>query len=195
MKKTIIHIILLISILGCVNNIKKEESTFNLQNDISSFSSKLEDGDSLVILADLSACTSWWIEKNTLIKNGTKIMIKTQAKGEFIDQTELDGVQYYYNKVDSLNFENLFQFMDDKATKDRKINSNVFTVIYHQDTLKYYSDGLNDHLENIGYYLLVKRRIYPDVEIYQPVKVPPKPEDDKLDSLIKLNEEKLLNDL
>ena len=195
MKRTILHIIIVLSVLGCTNGIQNKEATFDIKTDLSNFSSKLENGDSLVILADLSACTSWWQEKNTLIKRDNKLMISTHAKGEFVDFEKLGEIRYVHLENDSLNFENLFQFMTEKSTDDRRINSNIFTVIYQQDTIKYYSDGLSDHLENIGYYRLIKRRIYPDVEMYQPVEIPPKPEDNKLDSLIELDKEKMLNDL
>ncbi|WP_346854868.1 hypothetical protein [uncultured Draconibacterium sp.] len=195
MKMTVAYIILIISIFGCINNKKIEETKFDLNKEILDFSAKIVNGDTLIILADLSACTSWWIEKNTLIKNEDIITISTHAQGEFVDQTKLDKVEYNCTENDSLNFENLFQFMTNKGTNDRGTNSNVITVIYKQDTIRYFSDGLNDHLKNIGYYILIKRRIFPDVEMYQPVETPPKPEDNKLDSLIELDKEKMLNNL
>ncbi|NBG67407.1 hypothetical protein [Acidiluteibacter ferrifornacis] len=140
----------------------------------------MQENDTVYLLANVSACMVWQVEMNHLFKKNDTIYVETYLNGDFIDSSNsyLAKVPYVITLTDSLNFENLFTYLDLKNINDEKINSNVITVIHNLDTVKYYSNGLGDHLYNIEYYNSIKRRIYPNASIYQPIELiqPPIPD-------------------
>ena len=188
-RKLAITTLILTLTIGCNDTAVEDKTTdtiaiasdFDLQTDLLDFSTKMTDLDTLTIFANLSACLSWQEEINKLTKKDGQVFISGSIVGDYIDDQdkELEQVKYNYLPTDTLNFETLFRYMQDKGTEDRQINSQVFTVVYNQDTVKYFSDGLTDPLHNIDYYIQIKRRLYPEAEVYKPVLVPepelPKP--------------------
>ncbi|PSK83755.1 hypothetical protein [Prolixibacter denitrificans] len=176
------YIIMSLLILGFNSIINDEKSAaFDLRKDLTHFSYSMNESDSMIIVANLSACSSRWHETNILTKKNNQILISTSAKGDFVedDEKQLKSTFYHFAQNDSLNFENLFSYMEKKNVQGKKTKSNVFTIIFKQDTVTFYSYGLNDHLNNINYYIKIKRRIYPSVKMYQPLEIPPKPDEQK----------------
>lgn len=149
-------------------------SRFNLQTDVLDFSTRMTEQDTLTIHADLSACLSWHEETNLLTKKDGQVFISGSVHGEYVEDPdkELERTHYDYLSADTLNFENLFRSMQAKGPEDGRTNAPVFTIIHKQDTVNYYSDDLMDLLHSIDHYIQIKRRLYPEVKVYQPVRVP-----------------------
>jgi hypothetical protein len=172
---------LVVMMIGCSDPVFEDSaiaaevptSTFNLKEDLFSFSSEMTEFDTVYLLASLSVCTTWGSESNVLTKGANDVFVKTFAEGEFVDseEHELEMVKYDILEMDTLSFENFFQYLTAHDSKDKEYPP-VFTVIHKDDTLKFYSEGLVDRLIKIDYYLQVKRRIYPDVAMYQPELLP-----------------------
>lgn len=159
--------------LGCSNDNQRtvdDTSSFELKKDIYDFSSRLEENDTLILLVDASVCTSMQIDYLVFIKKNNNITVNTtvhiwEGEQEIYNLGSVD----YIKSQDSLNYEDLFKFVNNKGVKDQKSNSNVFTVIHKQDTLRLFSDHLMDHLTNLGYFTDIQQRLYPDAELYQPI--------------------------
>lgn len=187
MKKITVCLLLVCLTIGCKNQsnnqdksaIETTEKEFKLEKDIFSFSKKMNQSDTLVVFANLSACLSKRYEKNILIKTNNELFLTTYVEGDYIDtiEKELETVKYKLQETDSLSFESFFRHLESKHARNKPEYSTrpSLKIIYKQDSIEYFSDGLNDHLANIRYYILIKMRLYPNAKVYQPVKLIPKP--------------------
>ncbi len=189
MKFTFVKIFtLLICLLFCSFILFKDNKTpskFNLIKDIFEFSDKMENHDTLIIDANLSVCESEIFEKNVLIKENNKILIKTyrfeQNYQPEDDTLIFETTLYSYSNNDSLNFENLFEYMSKTERENKDINNIIFTISFKSDTIQYFSNGINDIIESTMYYNLIKRRIYPNIKVYLPIVKPEKSKDLNID--------------
>ncbi len=164
----IITVLIFLSI-GCKDEptTKINNSKFNLHSDFLEFSKKMENQDTITILADLSACMSQCHYTINIYKNNNQIYVKANSVTINLEEQrrQFEPIQYVYSSEDSLNFENLFSYLIRKGTKDRRINSNILKLIYKNEMINFYSDGLSDHLENIRYFDKIIRKLYPKAEI------------------------------
>lgn len=161
-------------VCSCKNDFT-QNSGFNLSNDITEFSRKMENGDTLIIYTRIGACTQQHDETNIITKTNNNIYISSSffESGDAGDSIgELETKKYIYNSNDSLSFENLFKYMKKKGTQNRQTNSEIFTIIYNNQKASFFSDGLNDHILSAVYYLKIMNRIYPEEKKYQPLIVP-----------------------
>lgn len=164
MKKISILLILFV-VFSC-----KKESKFNLRRDIYDFSNKMENSDTLVIRANLSACLSSHSEKLILIKKQDKIHLSNEIDDDFFGEKKLKNVIYNFNSKDTLNLENLFL----KVRKDTILQSNqryFIQAIYKRDTISFTTQNLSEKLMKGGHFGLIMRRLYPNEEVYQPIKL------------------------
>ena len=129
----------------------------------------MRQSDTLIIIADLSVCTSWDLERNIITKKDSIIYIETYAEGEFINQgdQELGRKVYEHSQLDTLNLEDLFLHMQTTGQTSRPFSHADFTIICKQDTLRYYSVGLVNTLKDLNYYLRIKKRLFPDAPLYE----------------------------
>ncbi|MGM0641727.1 MAG: hypothetical protein ACQESN_09935 [Thermotogota bacterium] len=180
MTKFFAIIILPIVLLGCSQPGHNEYSSdrFRLDSDLFEFSSKLNEGDTLFVYSNLSVCKSIHHERDIFTKKDSQVFIQTQAKGVFLDEEweeQLPKREYNYSKQDSLNFEDLFRTARQNRTKKTDINALTFRIIFKNDTIDIYSDGLSEQIPNSEYFLKIKRKIYPTTKIYEPNEIPDLP--------------------
>lgn len=164
--------------MACTNKPSVHESivppSFDLKKDILDLTNTLNVNDTLFMLVNASVCQSFQFDSLLFYKKDDIVFVNTTSR-QIITKEQLFelGPVLYQKSRDSLNYENLFQYILD--CKDTDNGSVVFTLICHEDTLHLYSHSLRDHLNKIGYYMKIQHRVYPDAEPYQPV-YPPKTE-------------------
>ncbi len=149
-----------------------DNPSFDLKKNLSDFSNTLEEDDTLFLLVDASSCM--WIQKDSVvfIKKNDKVYVNTTIHlSVFEDDTHQLGNIQYSKVTDSLNYEDLFNLLLKKNIKPNSRSVNTFTVIHKKDTLQLYSKLIGEFPEDLGYYIQIQRRLYPDAEEYQPVKV------------------------
>ncbi len=173
-------IIFLMIVLCSCSYLHTEKESFNLKTDLFEFSDRMNEGDTLQIISNLSVCRSIHFEKDLFMKEGGLVYLKTYAEGNFIDDWEenLPKVEYVRSEADSLNYEDLFRYVSRRNTENTKVNTRVLKLIYKGDTICFYSKGLNEQIPASEYILRIKRRIFPDVKLYVPMEkfvVPPPP--------------------
>jgi aminoglycoside N3'-acetyltransferase len=162
--------IILCLTVSCSNPTNKQEHRFDLKKDLYDFSTRMNESDTLIIRANLSLCISQRHEKNIIFKKNKKLFITTIIDKDYLEpkDRELGTVKYQYIKTDSLNFEDLFQFLENKgATKKSELNSPTFTVVYKKDSIEFYSDKMKDFIEDTKYYREIQIRRYPESKVYQ----------------------------
>lgn len=154
----------------------KKLDTFNLKRDVFDFSSKMNEMDTLFLYANLSVCTSWWVEKNMFVKKNGEISLLTNINNDVLcqgDESVTIESEYCYSPTDSLNFEDLFKHMSAKEEDDKDRNS-TFLLVCKKDTMRYYSYDLVDKMQNVDFYIRIKRRLFPGHEAYKSIKPPPR---------------------
>jgi hypothetical protein len=151
---------------------ESKTSTFNLTEDYLNFTTNMNDGDTLFMFADLSACMSTWIESSYLYKKNGKIYTggKIISHSHFKTPINLNEIEYPTQQNDSLCFEKLFRVLLLENTNSN--SSPMLTISYKNDTVKFYTTDLINHLERIHYYVKIKEKLYPEIEMYQPVTIP-----------------------
>ena len=162
--------IILCLTVSCSNPTNKQEHRFDLKKDLYDFSTRMNESDTLIIRANLSLCISQRHEKNIIFKKNKELFITTIIDETYLDEKdrELGTIKYQYIKTDSLNFENLFHFLENKrATKSSGFNRPTFTVVYKQDSIEFYSDKMKDFIEDTKYYREIQIRRYPEAKAYQ----------------------------
>jgi hypothetical protein len=160
---------------GCSRTVEKKnnatKSSFDLKKDIYNLSERMEEGDTIILNANLGVCTSYCNEHNLLWKENGIIYIMSKIKeiDPNNDSISLGKTEYRFEKFDSLNFENLFSLLKDKTIKPDNSTSYTFQTIYKRDTLEFYPGNLVRILEKTYYYNCIKGRIYPNEKFFKPV--------------------------
>jgi hypothetical protein len=147
-------------------------SKFNLQTDLFDFATKMQDGDTLIIFANLSGCHMRRYEENTLIKKDNKIWIKTLVDLYVIEDEkfEFGPVNYNLKATDNLSFEKLFSYLDAIKTNSNENKPIYFIIKYKNDVVKYYSEGIDGaHFIPYRHYIQIMDKLYPNIEIYDPL--------------------------
>jgi len=86
----------LIVVIACTDTPDERKKTqthrpeFHLRRDLFDFSRKMTESDTLIILAELSVCTSQGRETNILTKKGDDAFIRTYAEGDFVDGKDVE---------------------------------------------------------------------------------------------------------
>lgn len=175
MKRILLLTILIIPLLNCSN---EKEVSQNLSNDFkkiiedNDISSILDDHSTIEITANISI-NSYRKERDIISKKNGEIYINSFYSESSLSEIDLGTTQYEKVSNDSLNFEDLFRYLNRKDTIKTQENHLTFQVIYKTDTSNYYSSGLFDLIRNVGFYLYTKQRIFDESEIYK--KLIPRP--------------------
>ncbi len=173
-------VIFIVSIYHVYNSVLEQipvKESFHLATDQFDFTHKFNNGDTLTIIANVSVCATFRVEKDVITKENDKVYIQSEAAGFVVDEWHetLPKIEYQYNVSDTLNFEYLFRYVSKLGTEYNSIYSNTFKIIYRGDTVRYYSNGLGEQVPNSEYYLSIKRRLYPKQKIYEPLEDVPQP--------------------
>jgi hypothetical protein len=172
LKKINLIIVCLAFIIGCTGNKSKVSKTeFSLRKDLSRFSEKLNNGDSLRFNAMLGVCESECMEHNLIFKQNDSVFIQSYIENIYPhdESKTLEKVLYKYVKTDTLNFEDLFLSIKDLESNHKDKTQYTFQAIFKQDTIGFHGNSLVSILRILDYYNEIKRRLYPDEVLYKPV--------------------------
>lgn len=143
----------------------KRESKFNLEKDLYRFTEKMENGDTIEVTADLSACMYAGGEKYTFTKQNDSIFLQTFSEESSFERKSqtLPKIFYDINPKDSLSFENYFKFLNKNDVPKREYSSALITINNRNTPhIKYFYDsGLEDKFNKLDKLNLIRKKLYP----------------------------------
>jgi len=156
----------------------KRESKFDLEKDLYQFSRKMENGDSLEVRVNHSACIFVAFENYTFIKENDTLYVETLSEISSFkkQQQSLSKIPYSINPKDSLSFDFFFKYMERENKSARKNYPPIVTVYYrNKSQTKYFNDeGLKDKFEKLDKLLSVRAKLYPNDHFFEfPEPTPP----------------------
>ncbi|WP_282149337.1 hypothetical protein, partial [Algibacter lectus] len=181
MKKSLklkFSLIILASVL--LTNCKSEKKTenyiseLNLAENISDFTSRMTEKDTVRITANLTM--EYWVRIDELIltKKNNDLILQTTIKE---DTTYELKYQMRKNTLAELNFENPnYEFEHHFLTNFRrtKIDSTgdwIYRIINQKDTLKFHTVGLGDKGGCVRKYFEFMSKYYPNEKEFKPIEV------------------------
>ena len=174
--KNKILFLLIFTLLSC-----KRESKFNLEKDLYQFTEKMENGDTVEISADLSACMYTGKEKYTFTKQSDSLFIETFSEaGSFEKKSQILPKMFYPIKAkDSLSFENYFDYLKKNEVPVRQ--RPLITIFYKNKYQSYiFSDSdLSDKFNKLGNLNLIRKKLYPKDDFFKVEEPPPPPPPEK----------------
>ncbi|WP_160138865.1 hypothetical protein [Chryseobacterium sp. c4a] len=165
-------IILAFSLLSC-----KKEHKFDLDKDLYQFSEKMENGDTVTINTNLSACTFFAFETYTFIKQNDTLFLEKYSQidtGGKKTQT-LPKIIYKIKARDPLSFENYLKYLNKENRIEQNTNFPLVSVNYKNQKHNFYDDGLRDRFIKLDSLLRVKENIYPKDTFFHQEAPPPPP--------------------
>ncbi|NIF07030.1 hypothetical protein F3J23_16450 [Chryseobacterium sp. Tr-659] len=170
--KNSLFIILSLSLFSC-----KHESKFDLNKDLYQFSEKMENGDTVKIMTDLSACMFFAFETYIFTKqNDTLFLEKYSEMSSYKKRTQLLPKKIYKVKASNpLSFENYLKFLNKENKPHEKGDFPLLTVTYKKQNRKFYDDGLQDKFMKHDRLFIVKENIYPKDSFFKQDAPPPPP--------------------
>lgn len=165
-------IILSISLFSC-----KQESQFDLNKDLYHFSERMENGDTVKIMTDLSACTFLAFETYTFTKQHDTLFLEKYSEIASYGKTSqtLPKRIYKVKASDPLSFENYLKFLNKEDKPHEKGDFPLVTVTYKKQSRKFYDDGLQDKFMKHDSLFAVKENIYPKDTFFKQEAPPPPP--------------------
>ena len=159
----------------------------NAQNDnsifidnLASFDNYLSENDSLIVIVDMSVCESTHHEKLIFTKQNDTVFIQGKVQADYYENLVLKKIPYLILEKDTLNFENLFLKRIDTNVEKRKASYFVYQILNtKRDTVRLFNDGLIDKIDISRHHFKIMNRLYPNEELYIPLEIPPKPEDEE----------------
>lgn len=171
-------LIILFSVLliNCKSEKKAEKyiSQLNLTKNISDFTSRMTEKDTVRIMVNLTMEDWVRIDELILTKKNNELILKTIVK---VDTTFERKYQMRKNTLTELNIENSNnEFEQHFLTnfKRTKIDSNedwIYKIINQKDTLKFSTVGLGDKGGCVLEYFEFMDNYYPNENIFKPIKV------------------------
>lgn len=156
----------------------KRESKFNLEKDLYQFTEKMENGDTIEIVADLSACMFSGSEKYAFVKENDSIFLETFSESSFEQKSQTLPKMFYPIKAkDSLSFENYFKYLkrNDIVVRPRPL-INILYKNKHQSYVFSDSD-LSDKFTKLDRLHLIRKKLYPKDNFFKVEEpLPPTPE-------------------
>jgi hypothetical protein len=173
-KKTIL--LLALSILFSCNR----ESKFDVEKDLYQFSEKMENGDTLEVYVNLSACMFAASERYNFLKENDTLYLETHSEISSFEkqQQTLPRIIYHFKPNNSLSFENYFKYLKNKNRAKRECDSSLLTVYYPNKNQRQYfnDDGLGDKFTKLDKLSLIRKRLYPNDKFFEtPEPLPPPP--------------------
>ena len=172
MKSVFVLPIVFCLLLNCCTEKKDKKTsaiTFNLREDMYNFSNKMRNGDTILINTILGVCTSNSMEYNTVFKQNDSVFIQSIITDIYPSgESKILQRAHYSLTNDTLNFESFFSFVKANSIENNMDSSFTLQVIHKRDTVEIFAENLVKVLNQISYYMQVKRRIYPDEEVFKP---------------------------
>lgn len=173
MKKIIL--LLALSIVFSCNR----ESKFNLEKDLYQFSEKMENGDTLEVYVNLSACMFAASEKYNFVKENDTLYLETHSKISSFEKQQQTSprIIYPFKPNNSLSFENYFKYLKYENRAKREYGSSLVTVYYpNKNQKQYFNDyGLDDKFKKLDKLSLIRKRLYPNDKFFETPEPPPPP--------------------
>lgn len=139
----------------------------------------MENGDTIEVSADLSACMYAGGEKYTFTKQNDSIFLQTFSEERSFERKSqtLSKIFYSINPEDSLSFENYFKFLNKNDVPKREYSRALITVNYgNTSQVKYFYDsGLEDKFKKLDRLHLIRKKIYPKDSFFKVEEPPPPP--------------------
>lgn len=152
------------------NTTEPDTSVNVLGENLSDFTNKLTDNDTIKIFVDLSM--EWWVRIDELIltRDNHKIQLQTIIKE---DTTFERKYQMRANKLEEITiknknneFERYFTERVNRLTREDK-NEWIYQIISKNDTLTFYTNGLDDKGGQVSEYLKFMRNYHPEQEEFK----------------------------
>jgi len=162
--------ILLLSLYSC-----KHESKFDLNKDLYHFSERMENGDTIKIKTDLSACMFFAFEVYTFIKQNDTLFLEKYSEESSHNKSSqtLPKIIYKIKAGDPLSFENYLKFLNKEDKPYEKGDFPLVTVTYKNQSRKFYDDGLRDKFMKHDSLFIVRENIYPKDTFFKQKAPPP----------------------
>lgn len=147
-------------------------SEFNLLNDYSDFQNKMTELDTLIVWADLSACTYQGTEKLTISKRNDSIKIESEFSDSFGNGDLIRQKPIVISENDTIwNFGNFLSKNKKRILPISDSESSEFKLprLYIEcDTTKihFFTNGLGDLHEFMGGYYIAMRNLNPENKNY-----------------------------
>ena len=174
MKKAIF--LLVLSILFSCNN----ESKFDLEKDLYQFSEKMENGDTLEVGINYSACMFAAFETYTFFKQNDTLFLETHSEISSFEkqQQTLPRIVYPFKPNNFFSFENYFKYLKEENRAKRKYSSSSLVTVYHpnKNQIQYFNDdGLYDKFKKLDKLSLIRKKLYPYDKFFETPEPPPPP--------------------
>jgi hypothetical protein len=157
----------------------KRESRFNLEKDLYQFSRAMENGDTLEVNINHSACMFAAFENYNFVKQNDTIFLETHSEISSFEkqQQTLSKIPYFIDSNDTLSFENYFKYLEKENKPKRDYSSPIVTVHYpNKNQTKYFNnEGLKDKFEKLDRLFLVRKKLYPNDKFFEDSGPPPPP--------------------
>ncbi|SIR29867.1 hypothetical protein [Chryseobacterium sp. RU33C] len=162
--------ILSFSLFSC-----QHESQFDLNKDLYHFSERMENGDTVRIMTDLSACMFFASETYTFTKQHDTLFLEKYSEITSYGKTTqtLPKIPYKVKASDPLSFENYLKFLNKEDKPHEKGDFPLVTVTYKKQNRKFYDDGLQDKFMKHDSLFAVKENIYPKDPFFKQEAPPP----------------------
>ncbi|WP_159473376.1 hypothetical protein [Chryseobacterium sp. 18068] len=155
------------------------ESKFDVEKDLYQFSEKMENGDTLEVYVNLSACMFAASERYNFLKENDTLYLETHSEISSFEkkQQTLPKIIYPFKPNNSFSFENYFKYLKNENKAKRKYGSSLVTVYYpNKDQTQYFNDdGLGDKFTKLDKLSLIRKRLYPNDKFFETPEPPPPP--------------------
>ena len=158
----------------------KHESKFDLEKDLYQFSDKMENGDTIEVNMNYSACMYSAHEVFTFTKQNDTTFFQTHSEINSFENRKQDLKKRIYNfqSLGQLSFENYFKYLKKDNKPKTDVNSPLVIVHYKNraQSKVFYDDGLGDKFKKLDRFALIRKKIYPhDTFFKSPEPLPPPP--------------------
>ena len=147
------------------------KSDLKLTENLSDFTSKMTEKDTIKILAELNM--EWWIRNDeiTITKKNNEIQLQTTIKE---DSTFEMKYEWRINKLKTIELKNLNNEFENHfaqkfmRTKGRTDRGRIYKIMTSNDTLIFYTEGLGDKGGEVKDYYKLMRNYYPSEKDFIP---------------------------
>ncbi|KAA0126712.1 hypothetical protein FY557_16180 [Chryseobacterium sp. SN22] len=173
--KNLISLIIFLILFSCTH-----KSSFDLERDLYQFSDKMENGDTLEVKVNHSACLFLSHELYTFVKHKDTVFLQTYSEISSFEKREqtLPKIVYNIRNKNRPSFENYFKYLS-KEDKPKTETNSPLVVIYYKNKAQsksFYDDGLEDKFEKLDRFGLLRQKIYHEDTFFKSPEPPPPPE-------------------
>lgn len=155
------------------------ESNFDLNKDMYQFSERMENGDTIEVNINYSACMYSAYEVFTFTKQNDTTFLQTHSEiNSFENRKQNLPKKNYKPRISGgLSFENYFEYLNKENRPKTDVNSPLVIAYYKNkaQTKAFYDNGLEDKLKKLDRFAVIRNKIYPDDTFFREPEPPPPP--------------------